>query len=141
MPNFSEDSVDVKIYDVDGLHYQWTMKKLEDSILPFECFVIIKSRRVMIHLEKKKKRCWVQLDHKDVQQQMFQEKREDSMAEDTVTITEEEFEFEDDLGEDEDIIEDDIPLEYHLPLEFYLKRPIIMDELNSEVLSKNVDDV
>ena len=62
---FEDWTCDVKIHNVGGKHYRFSIKKLHKVIDPDACHVIIKPKRIIISLRKLEEEDWKDLHFKE----------------------------------------------------------------------------
>ena len=62
---FEDWTCDVKIHNVGGKHYRFSIKKLHKVIDPDACRVIIKPKRIIISLRKLEEEDWKDLHFKE----------------------------------------------------------------------------
>lgn len=62
---FRQSSVEVKLHDVQGKNYKFSIPKLYKEVVPESCKVLVKPKRVIITLPKSSKGNWLDLHFKE----------------------------------------------------------------------------
>ncbi|CAN8290700.1 unnamed protein product [Cochlearia groenlandica] len=77
---FKPMSLDVKIHDVQGKNYRCGIPKLHKEIVPENCKVLVKPKRIVITMFKSFRGNWLDIHHKEDKIKPSFEKEKDPMA-------------------------------------------------------------
>ncbi|KAL9262234.1 Calcyclin-binding protein-like protein [Drosera capensis] len=80
--SFKSSSFDIKFHDVQGKNYQFAIPKLNKSIVPEKCKILVKPTRVVITLIKDSRGNWSDLHFKEdkLKSSLDKDKDKDPMA-------------------------------------------------------------
>lgn len=81
-PSFKSSSFDIKFHDVQGKNYQFAIPKLNKSIVPEKCKILVKPTRVVITMIKDSRGNWSDLHFKEdkLKSSLDKDKDKDPMA-------------------------------------------------------------
>lgn len=63
--DFQADSINLKIHDVDGKNYQFSVPRLKKKIVPSASKILVKPKRIILTLKKADLGSWYELTKKE----------------------------------------------------------------------------